>query len=77
MNLRDNKVLLWCAVVLILATVRLSLSPYMALMFPQFPVVYIPTINNEVFLVGALKWEWGIVVCVFFLHEKSIDLTES
>jgi magnesium-transporting ATPase (P-type) len=46
-NLWDNKVLLWCAVVLILAT---------------FPVVYIPTINDKVFLIGSLTWEWGIIV---------------
>ena len=29
---------------------------------PQFPVVYIPVINNKVFLIGSLKWEWGIIV---------------
>jgi magnesium-transporting ATPase (P-type) len=46
-NLLDNKVLLWCVVVLSLMT---------------FPVVYIPRINDDVFLVGSLTWEWGIVV---------------
>jgi len=53
MNLKDNKVLLWCAVVLILTT---------------FPVVYIPTINNRVFLVGSLKWEWGIIFGMIFVY---------
>jgi magnesium-transporting ATPase (P-type) len=46
-DLLDNKVLLWCVVVLSLMT---------------FPVVYIPRINDDVFLVGSLTWEWGIVV---------------
>jgi len=46
-DLKDNKILLWCAVVLVLTT---------------FPVIYIPRINDDVFLVGSLKWEWGIVV---------------
>ena len=50
-DLRDNKILLWCAIVLTLAT---------------FPVIYIPTINDKVFLVGSLKWEWGIVVSLPF-----------
>ncbi|WWD22658.1 potassium/sodium efflux P-type ATPase, fungal-type [Kwoniella shandongensis] len=58
-NLRDNKVLLWCAVVLCLAT---------------FPVVYIPTINNEVFLVGSLKWEWGIVFGMILVYLAATEL---
>lgn len=47
MNLLDNKVLLWCAVVLALTT---------------FPIVYIPVINTRVFLIEPLEWEWGIIV---------------
>ena len=47
MNLLDNKVLLWCALVLALTT---------------FPIVYIPTINDRVFLIESLEWEWGIIV---------------
>ncbi|ORY35588.1 putative calcium-transporting ATPase 3 [Naematelia encephala] len=58
-NLRDNKVLLWCAVVLCLAT---------------FPVVYIPTINNKVFLVGSLKWEWGIVFGMILIYLGATEL---
>lgn len=48
-DLLDNKVLLWCAVVLALSA---------------FPIVYIPTINDKVFLIGSLKWEWGIIVSI-------------
>lgn len=54
MNLLDNKVLLWCAVVLALTT---------------FPIVYIPTINSRVFLIEPLEWEWGIIVSIFILNE--------
>lgn len=53
MNLLDNKVLLWCVVVLSLTT---------------FPVIYIPVINNKVFLVGPLKWEWGIVFGMILVY---------
>ncbi|TYJ53053.1 potassium/sodium efflux P-type ATPase, fungal-type [Cryptococcus floricola] len=52
-NLRDNRVLLWCVVVLVLTT---------------FPVVYIPRINDQVFLIGGLKWEWGIVFGMIFVY---------
>ncbi|WVF66526.1 potassium/sodium efflux P-type ATPase, fungal-type [Kwoniella sp. CBS 6097] len=52
-NLRDNKVLLWSVLVLMLAT---------------FPVVYIPVINNKVFLHGNLKWEWGIVFGMILVY---------
>ncbi|TXT13135.1 hypothetical protein VHUM_01536 [Vanrija humicola] len=52
-NLRDNKVLLWCVVVLTLST---------------FPVVYIPTINDKVFLMGSLTWEWGIVFGMILVY---------
>lgn len=51
-SLLDNKVLLWCALVLALTT---------------FPVIYIPIVNNQVFLVGSLTWEWGIIVCTLYL----------
>ncbi|KAL1407966.1 hypothetical protein Q8F55_004763 [Vanrija albida] len=59
MNLMDNKVLLWCVVVLVLS---------------MFPVVYIPVINDKVFLIGQLKWEWGIVfgmVIVYFIASEA------
>ncbi|ODN86846.1 potassium/sodium efflux P-type ATPase, fungal-type [Cryptococcus wingfieldii CBS 7118] len=52
-NLRDNRILLWCVVVLVLTT---------------FPVVYIPRINDDVFLIGGLKWEWGIVFGMIFVY---------
>ncbi|KAL1407292.1 hypothetical protein Q8F55_006713 [Vanrija albida] len=52
-NMRDNKVLLWCVVVLTLST---------------FPVVYIPVINDKVFLMGSLKWEWGIVFGMILVY---------
>lgn len=51
MNLLDNKVLLWCAVVLALTT---------------FPIVYIPTINTRVFLIETIEWEWGIIVSYLY-----------
>lgn len=53
MNLYDNKVLLWCVVVLTLAT---------------FPVVYIPRVNDKAFLIGSLTWEWGIVFGMIFVY---------
>ncbi|WVQ82803.1 potassium/sodium efflux P-type ATPase, fungal-type [Cryptococcus sp. DSM 104549] len=58
-NLWDNKTLLWCVVALILAT---------------FPVVYIPRINDSVFLIGGLKWEWGIVFGMIFVYLGSTEL---
>lgn len=57
-NLFDNKVLLWCAVVLALTT---------------FPIVYIPRINDDVFLIGSLGWEWGIIVSC--LRDPTPDTT--
>ncbi|ORX35135.1 putative calcium-transporting ATPase 3 [Kockovaella imperatae] len=57
-NLRDNKVLLWCAIVLMLLT---------------FPVVYIPVINNKVFLIGSLGWEWGIIFGMIFVYLASTE----
>ncbi|WWC97573.1 potassium/sodium efflux P-type ATPase, fungal-type [Kwoniella sp. B9012] len=58
-NLKDNKVLLWSVFVLALGT---------------FPVVYIPVINNKVFLHGALKWEWGIVFGMIFVYLGCTEL---
>jgi potassium/sodium efflux P-type ATPase len=58
-NLRDNKVLLWCVVVLTLAT---------------FPVVYIPVINDRVFFIGGLKWEWGIVFGMILVYLAATEL---
>lgn len=52
-DLLDNKVLLWCALVLLLST---------------FPVVHIPVINNKVFLINGLGWEWGIVFGMLFVY---------
>jgi len=57
-NLLDNKVLLWCAVVLMLST---------------FPVVYIPVINNKVFKIASLEWEWGIVFGMIFVYLASTE----
>lgn len=46
MNLLENKALLW-SVLLLAASV--------------FPVVFIPVINDKVFLLFPIKWEWGMV----------------
>lgn len=46
MNLLENKVLLWSVVILGISV---------------FPVVYIPVINDKVFLLFPIKWEWGLV----------------
>lgn len=47
MNLIENKPLLWSVTILILSV---------------FPVIYIPVINNKVFLLFPISWEWGMVV---------------
>ncbi|WRT63192.1 potassium/sodium efflux P-type ATPase, fungal-type [Kwoniella shivajii] len=52
-HLGDNRVLLWSVLVLALGT---------------FPVVYIPVINDKVFLHGSLKWEWGIVFGMILVY---------
>lgn len=52
-DLLDNKILLWCAVVLALST---------------FPVVYIPVINDRVFRMGSMGWEWGIVFGMILVY---------
>lgn len=46
MNLLENKVLLWSVIILGISV---------------FPVVYIPVINDKVFLLFPVKWEWGLV----------------
>ena len=46
MNWIENKALLWSAVVLLISV---------------FPVIYIPVINDKVFLLFPIKWEWGMV----------------
>lgn len=53
MNLANNKMLLWCVLTLVLST---------------FPIMYIPVINNKVFLIGPMKWEWGIVFAQIFIY---------
>ncbi|WVO20606.1 potassium/sodium efflux P-type ATPase, fungal-type [Cryptococcus decagattii] len=58
-NLRDNRVLLWCVIVLSLST---------------FPVVYIPVINNKVFLLGGPRWEWGIIFGMIFVYLGATEL---
>ncbi|EJT47518.1 calcium-transporting ATPase 3 [Trichosporon asahii var. asahii CBS 2479] len=52
-DLRNNPTLLWCVVVLVLST---------------FPVIYIPVINNKVFLIAPIDWEWGIVFGQIFVY---------
>ncbi|KAJ9123082.1 hypothetical protein QFC22_001272 [Naganishia vaughanmartiniae] len=46
MNLLENRVLLWSVIILGISV---------------FPVVYIPVINDKVFLLFPIKWEWGLV----------------
>ena len=46
MNLLENKALLWSVLVLAASV---------------FPVVFIPVINDKVFLLFPIKWEWGMV----------------
>jgi Na+-exporting ATPase len=53
MNLLENKVLLWSVIILGVSV---------------FPVVYIPVINNKVFLLFGIKWEWGMVVASALFH---------
>jgi magnesium-transporting ATPase (P-type) len=45
--------LLWCVLVLVAST---------------FPIMYIPVINNKVFLIGPMKWEWGIDFAQIFVY---------
>lgn len=53
MNFFDNKTLLVSALVLILSV---------------FPVIYIPVINEEVFLLASLGWEWGMIFASIFVY---------
>lgn len=53
MKLTGNKTLLWCVLVLVLST---------------FPIMYIPVINNKVFLFGPMSWEWGIVFAQIIVY---------
>ncbi|CAK9782312.1 putative calcium-transporting ATPase 3 [Cutaneotrichosporon oleaginosum] len=53
LDLRANKMLLWCVLALVAST---------------FPIMYIPVINNRVFLIGPMKWEWGIVFAQIFVY---------
>ncbi|KAH8919182.1 potassium/sodium eff [Atractiella rhizophila] len=59
MDLLDNKPLLFTVVILCISV---------------FPVVYIPTINDKVFLVQGLGWEWGIIfgaIAVYILAAEA------
>lgn len=40
----------------------------------QFPVVYIPVINNKVFLLGGPRWEWGIIFGMIFVYLGATEL---
>jgi Na+-exporting ATPase len=73
-DLLDNKVLLWCAGLLLLSTVRLSPRSADTFADHQFPVVHIPVINNKVFLVNGLGWEWGIVFGMILVYLVSTEL---
>lgn len=53
MNFLDNKTLLASVVVLTLSV---------------FPVVYIPVINEEVFLLASLGWEWGMIFASVIIY---------
>lgn len=53
MNWLDNKTLLFSAAIIILSA---------------FPVIYIPVINNDVFLLDDLNWEWGMVFAGVILY---------
>lgn len=73
-DLFDNKVLLWCAGLLLLSTVsKLSLGVYFDV-DEQFPVVHIPVINDKVFLVKGLGWEWGIVFGMILVYLCTTEL---
>ncbi|GMK59492.1 hypothetical protein CspeluHIS016_0800980 [Cutaneotrichosporon spelunceum] len=53
LGFRTNKTLLWCVIVLIIST---------------FPIMYIPVINNKVFLIGPMTWEWGLVAAQVLVY---------
>ncbi|KAG9056424.1 hypothetical protein FS842_010758 [Serendipita sp. 407] len=53
MNLLDNTLLLWSAGCLALTT---------------FPILYVPAINDRVFQLSGLTWQWGLVVGQLVLY---------
>merc|ERR1711964_202569 len=53
MNLLENKVLLASVAIISLSV---------------FPVLYIPVINDKVFLLFGLKWEWGMVFASLLVY---------
>lgn len=59
MNLLENRPLLYSVTVLIISV---------------FPVIYIPVINDKVFLLFPIAWEWGMVIAsmVVFLSITEI-----
>jgi len=73
-DLLDNKVLLWCAGLLLLSTVRIHRKSLLSHSDSQFPVVHIPVINNKVFLVNGLGWEWGIVFGMILVYLVTTEL---
>ncbi|KAL6453918.1 ENA2 Sodium transport ATPase 2 [Candida maltosa Xu316] len=59
MNVWENQVLFWSVVGGVAAV---------------FPVIYIPVINNKVFLQKGISWEWGIVfacTALFFIGSEA------
>ncbi|WVN87594.1 uncharacterized protein L203_102777 [Cryptococcus depauperatus CBS 7841] len=40
----------------------------------KFPIVYIPRINDSVFLIGGLKWEWGITFGMIAVYLACTEL---
>ena len=59
MNLIENKPLLWSVTVLIASA---------------FPVIYIPVINDKVFLLFPIKWEWGMVFASMLVFMSITEL---
>ncbi|KAG8805027.1 hypothetical protein FRC17_005769, partial [Serendipita sp. 399] len=59
MNLLDNTLLLWSAGCLALVT---------------FPILYIPAINDRVFQLSGLTWQWGLVVGQLVLYLVIVEL---
>lgn len=53
MNLLDNKVLLWSAGICVLTV---------------FPIIYIPTLNDYVFQLDGIGWEWGPVAAALLIY---------
>ena len=40
----------------------------------MFPIVYIPTINREVFKHGAIDWEWGVSFACVVIYITAIEI---